>query len=139
MSGSASFITSPSARTTKRSTPCVEGCCGPMLRVMSSVASPSRCTSTSKPASPIVPSGFQQAFPRCRDAVVLLRLDEVLAQRVSRPVFRHEDAAEVGMAVEADAEEVEHLSLHPVGVPPERRQARHHRVVAYRLDLQHEE
>ena len=58
MSGMASFITSPSARTTKRSTPWVEGCCGPMLSVMSSVTKPpssvSRWTSTSNPVSPMV-------------------------------------------------------------------------------------
>jgi hypothetical protein len=54
MSGIASFMTSPSARTTKRSTPCVDGCCGPIERVMSSVTTPpsaaERCTSTSNPA-----------------------------------------------------------------------------------------
>src|SRR5437870_3705788 len=119
MSGSASFITSPSARTTKRSTPCVEGCCGPIDSVMSSVASPPsvwRWTSTSNPASPIVSSGLQQALPRGGDAVVLLGLDEVLAQRVARPVLRHEDAAQVGMALEDDTEEVEGLALLPVGV-----------------------
>src|SRR2546426_5638684 len=120
MSGMASFITSPSARTTKRSTPCVEGCCGPMLRVMSSVARPpsrvSRCTSTSNPARPISASRLQQALPRGRDAVILLGLDEVLAQRMPRPVLRHEDAAEVRVALEDDAEQVEHLALLPVGV-----------------------
>src|SRR5689334_3895076 len=128
MSGIASFITSPSARTTKRSTPCVDGCCGPMLSVMSSVVSPpptaSRCTSTSNPESPIA-SGLQQALPRRRDAVVLLRLDEVLAQRVPRPVLRHEDATEVGMAGEGDPEQVEDLPLLPVGRAPHRGDARH--------------
>ena len=43
-------------------------------------------------------SGLQQAFPRRRDAVVLLWLDEVLAERMPRPVLRHEDAAEIGVA-----------------------------------------
>src|SRR4051812_21764602 len=122
MSGSASFMISPSARTTKRSTPCVEGCCGPMLSVMSSVARPpftSRVTSTSNPESPAIrPSGLQQAFPRRRDAVVHLRLDEVLAERMSRPVLRHEEPAQVGMALEDDAEQVVHLSLLPLGVVP---------------------
>src|SRR5262245_26751564 len=143
MSGIASFMTSPSARTTKRSTPCVDGCCGPMLSVMSSVARPppgvSRWTSTSKPASPISsPSALQEAFARRGDAVVLLGLDEVLPERVPRPVLRHEDAAEVRMALEADAEEVEDLALFPFRVCPHAGEAREHGVVARRIGLQHE-
>src|SRR5437870_1671996 len=143
MSGMASFITSPSARTTKRSTPCVEGCCGPMLRVMSSVARPpsrvSRCTSTSNPARPISASRLQQALPRGRDPVILLRLDEVLAQRMPRPVLRHEDAAEVRVALEDYAEEVEDLALLPVGVAPQPGNRGDNRIVARRVDLQGEE
>src|SRR2546422_6092544 len=143
MSGMASFITSPSARTTKRSTPCVEGCCGPMLRVMSSVARPpsrvSRCTSTSNPARPISPSRLQQAFPRRRDTMVLLGLDEVLAQGMPRPVLRHEDAAQVRVAVEDDAEKVEHLALLPVGVAPHNRYRGDDGVVARGADLEGEE
>src|SRR5947207_9924730 len=140
MSGMASFITSPSARTTKRSTPCVEGSCGPRLTVMSSVARPpsrvSRCTSTSNPARPISSDLLQQALPRGRDAVVLLGLDEVLAQRVSRPVLRHEDAAEVRVALEDDAEEVEDLALLPVGVAPQAGNRGDDRVVTRRVDLE---
>src|SRR5919197_3380346 len=143
MSGMASFMTSPSARTTKRSTPCVEGCCGPIERVMSSVARPpsrvSRCTSTSNPASPIASLGLQQALPRRRDAMVLLGLDEVLAQRMPRPVLRHEDAAEVRVALEDDTEEVEDLALLPVGVAPHARHGGDDRVVARSVDLSREE
>src|SRR5437667_11499912 len=143
MSGMASFITSPSARTTKRSTPWVEGCCGPMERVMSSVARPpsrvSRCTSTSNPARPISASRLQQALPRGRDAVVLLGLDEVLAQRMPRPVLRHEDAAEVGVALEGHTEEVEDLALLPVGVAPQAGERGDDRIVARRVDLEREE
>src|SRR5258705_5904831 len=142
MSGMASFMTSPSARTTKRSTPCVDGCCGAMERVMSSVTTPpsssERCTSTSNPARLIAPSRLQQAFPRGRDAVVLLGLDEVLAERMARPVLRHEDAAEVGMAREGDAEEIEHLALLPVGVAPDVRHRGDDRIVAARVHLEHE-
>src|SRR5690242_8727859 len=132
MSGSASFMISPSARTTKRSTPWVEGCCGPLVGVMSSVGGPPlacRVTSTSNPDSPAIirsrASGLQQAFPRRRDAVVLLRLDEVLAQGMSRPVLRHEQATQVRMALEHDAEEIVRLALLPLGVAPHRRHADH--------------
>ena len=49
--------------------------------------------------------------------MVLLGLDEVLAQRVARPVLGHEDAAEVGMPLEDDAEEVvEPVGSHAVNV-----------------------
>src|SRR5437899_8791781 len=144
MSGIASFMTSPSARTTKRSTPCVEGCCGPMLRVMSSVERPpsacGRCTSTSNPARPIGSlRRLQQALTRGRDAVVLLGLDEVLAQGVSRPVLRHEDAAEIGMPLEGHTQEVEDLTLLPLGVAPDARDARHDGSVAGRVHLEGEE
>src|SRR6185369_3493110 len=122
MSGIASFITSPSARTTNRSTPCVDGCCGPIERVMSSVTTPpsaaERCTSTSNPAR-LIGLDLEEAFPRRRDAVVFLRLDEVLAERMARPVLRHEDATEVRVAAERHAEEIEHLALLPVGRAPD--------------------
>ena len=39
----------------------------------------------------------------------------VLAQRVADPVLGHEDAGQVGVAVEADAEHVVHLALHRLG------------------------
>src|SRR6185503_3368483 len=142
MSGIASFMTSPSARTTKRSTPCVEGCCGPMLSVMSSVTTPpsesERCTSTSNPARLIASSCLEQALSRGRDAVVFLRLHEILAKRMSRPVLRHQDAAEVRMVLEGHAQEVEHLALLPVGGAPHVRDRRNDRVVAARVHLEHE-
>src|SRR5512145_1823877 len=142
MSGIASFMISPSARTTKRSTPCVDGCCGPMLSVMSSVTSPPltcRSMSTSKPPRLIRPSsGLQQALSRRRDAVVLLRLDEVLAQRVPRPVLRHEQAAQVGVSREVHAEEVVDLALLPLRVRPHAGQALHDGVLACGIDLQDE-
>src|SRR3989442_15810361 len=84
-------------------------------------------------------SRLQQALPRGRDAVVLLGLDEVLAQRMPRPVLRHEDAAEVGVALEDDAEEVEALALLPVGVAPQPGNRGDDRIVTRRVDLEREE
>src|SRR3954451_14757507 len=46
MTGSALTMTSPSSSRIRRSTPCVDGCCGPMLRVISSVANVPRCSTT---------------------------------------------------------------------------------------------
>ena len=43
----------------------------------------------------------------------------VLAERIAFPVVRHLDAPQIGMAVEADAVEVEDLALGPVGARPQ--------------------
>src|SRR5207247_325666 len=52
MTGSALTISSPSSSRTIRRTPWVEGCCGPMLRIISSVrSSPSVTTSIPPPRS----------------------------------------------------------------------------------------
>src|SRR5207302_636326 len=48
----------------------------------------------------------------------------VLAQRVAGPVVFHDDPAQVGMAVEADAHEVEGLTLVPVRGRPHPNDAR---------------
>ena len=53
----------------------------------------------------------------------------VLAQRVALPVLRHQDAGEVGVAVEHDAEHVEHLALHRLGAGVDVEQRRHRGVV----------
>src|SRR5271157_3551409 len=42
----------------------------------------------------------------------------ILTQGVGREFVRHQDSPQVGVAVEADAEHVEHLALHPVGTRP---------------------
>src|SRR4029453_10202304 len=62
---------------------------------------------------------LQQALTRRRDAVVLLRLDEILAQRVPRAGLRHEQPAQIRVTGEAHAEQVEALALLPVGVGPD--------------------
>ena len=98
---------SPSSFRITRSTPCVDGCCGPMLR-------------TSSVESRNVDSGmcYCAAFdPQVllHPALVLLQNRVVLAQRVALPLVRHQDAAHVRVAGELDAEHVEHLALQPVG------------------------
>src|SRR2546425_4469846 len=49
--------------------------------------------------------------------------DVVLAQGEAFPGFRHQDAAQVGVAVEPDAEQVPGLALVPVRSGPDRREA----------------
>src|SRR5581483_7727048 len=81
---------SPSSLRMTRSTPCVDGCWGPMLR-------------TSSVESKNVVSGMaslaafnSQVF--LHPTVVLLENAVVFAQRISFPFFGHQDAAHVGMA-----------------------------------------
>src|SRR5947209_7669728 len=101
---------SPSSLRITRSTPCVEGCCGPMLR-------------TSSVESRNVASGIEgllaafdiQVFPH--PPVVLLKNPVVLAQRVSLPLFGQQDAPHVGVAGELDTEHVEDFALQPVRSP----------------------
>src|SRR4030065_1653801 len=68
-----------------RSTACVLGCCGPMLRLIS------------------------------LNATVPPLEREVLAQGMALEVVRHVDAAQAGMPLEPDAEHIERLALGPVG------------------------
>src|ERR671919_1925 len=104
MTGLQRSTVSPCSSNMSRNTPCVLGCCGPMLRIIvwsssgssgRSWAGAGRCSS-----------------PRARflelhgdDALVV-----VLAERMAFPVLRHEDAGQVGMVGELDAEHVVHLA-----------------------------
>src|SRR6478736_2011807 len=58
----------------------------------------------------------------------------VLAQRVALPVLRHEDAGEVRVVVEDDAEHVVDLALHRLGAGIQVEQRRHLGVLAGHLD-----
>src|SRR5207237_7837460 len=51
----------------------------------------------------------------------LAKRDVVLAQRKPLPALWHEDAAQVGVAIEPDAEQVPGLPFVPVGSGPDRR------------------
>src|ERR1035438_5016089 len=97
---------SPSSLRMTRNTPCVEGCCGPMLR-------------TNSVESRNVASGMMsltafdiQVFPN--PAVVLLEDTVIFTQRVALPFLGQENATHVGVAVEFDAEHVEHFALQPI-------------------------
>src|SRR5208337_422383 len=88
---------SPSSFRMTRNTPCVDGCCGPMLRTSS--------VESRNVASGILMSltAFDiQVFPD--PAVVLLNDSVILAQRVALPFLGEENAAHVRMAREFDPE-----------------------------------
>src|SRR5258705_12903811 len=97
---------SPSSLRITRSTPCVDGCCGPIL-------------STSSVESRNVDSGIQMLLAAL-DVQVLLYPPYILsqnriifAQRVPYPPFRQQNAAHVGLPSELDPQHGEHFALQP--------------------------
>src|SRR5208282_6712414 len=78
-----------------------------------------------------------RTFAHGRDAVVFLRFDEILAQRMTGPVFGHQDAAQIAMALEVDAYQVEDFALHPVRRLPDALDRRYPRLFARKFDLEH--
>src|SRR3954451_10962234 len=149
MSGVSSRTYSPSSVTSRRSTPCVAGWCGPMLSVKSSV---SGCSSVPDSGASgwssrsiviersrsrygtLVGSGVLVIPARLLVLVEgedhrLAALREVAPLGVALVVLRHEDPAHVGMALEHDAEHVEDLALGEVRARPEVGDRGHARLV----------
>src|SRR6266496_1788426 len=164
MTGCASWIISPSSVTMTRRTPWVAGCCGPSLCVMSCVWSALSALSLTMMPMPVPSAAWKAAPAGAVSAAlaplplpalvcsmiatVLLpwflapgpdlglpgQQGELLAQRVALELLRQEQLGQVGVAVEAHAEQLGGLALVPVGARPQvvqRRQvpavARHHR------------
>src|SRR3954467_12531146 len=117
MTTSASTTFSPSSRSTTRSTPCVLGCCGPMLITSSLVSN----------IAPWWMPGESSALPVLLNVSLLARLAQlqpvdgilhqqlagsferiVLALRKPLPVFRHQNPAPIGVSGEVHAEHVIH-------------------------------
>src|SRR5580698_415548 len=108
MTQSAPRTFSPSSLRMTRSTPWVDGCCGPMLRTSS--------VESRNVASGILVSltAFDiQVF--LHPAIVLLKDPVILAQRVALPFLGQKNAAHIGVAREFDAEHIEDLALQPIG------------------------
>src|SRR5258708_6620026 len=136
---SASTTFSPSSRSTTRSTPCVLGCCGPMLITSSLVSN----------MAPRTMPADSSAFPGLLNVGLVARLTElqpierILHQQLARalerivltlgkplPVVRHQNPPAIGMARDVHAEHVVHLALEPVGGGPDGRHRRHRRELA---------
>src|SRR5438045_7211763 len=96
-------MTSPSVRRTSRSTPCVLGCCGPMLTSISSVRTSNSTIvgSCAGAVATIVP--YRLTAP---NAVVFQGKFVILPQRVPDPVLGQQDAVQLGVAGEPDAGQV---------------------------------
>src|SRR6266516_6961307 len=108
MTGRHDTTYSPSSSRTSRSTPWVEGCCGPMLMIMVS----------SRTGWTLIPPSHPSLVGWRDERALVLRGDPgqrvVLPQGMADPSLGHLDPAEVRMPVEHHAEEVEDLPLVPV-------------------------
>src|ERR671923_1187853 len=136
MIGLTSRTTSPSSVVSSRSTPCVAGWCGPMLIVKSSSwTSPSVTAAVpetgSSPRRSIITDASRSRYGTpvespsvipAWELVLVEREDhrlaahrEVAPLREALVVLGHEDAAQVGVPLEHDAEHVVDLTLLEVG------------------------
>src|ERR1051325_946283 len=122
MSGVALTTDSPSSTSSRRSTPCVEGCCGPIEIVI--------CVSSGR--STISNCGGMVAEDIITFLIRVFRVNpwpqiytentdqhsfqtvrfvtsqwKILAQRMSLPIIRQENASQIRMAVENHAKHVE--------------------------------
>src|SRR5512139_3919217 len=137
MCGSAFCTTSPSISSTRRSTPCAAGCCGPKFMVYLRMSAMARILPLAVLQGRLVavvladhPRHERARLDRHRlvhDAalrLVVAHFDvadqrEVLAERVPDEAVIGEDAAQVRVAAEQNAEQVERLALEPVGRLPD--------------------
>src|SRR5215212_689917 len=143
MSGVTSRTTSPSSVHRRRSTPCVAGWWGPMLIVKSSTSGStwvpasgasirSRVTDSSRRRYGVCRPGLLGLLIPARHLVLVEGVEdglaahrEVAAKGVPLVVLGHVQAAQVLVAVEAHAEEVEDLLLLEVGGREEVAHRRH--------------
>src|SRR5215212_11982412 len=134
MTGFTPTTVSPSSCMMRRNTPCVLGCCGPILSVISFGESDSRISmaTPSDTAEPLLAAERRVlalgAVLQVLDQDVLVVERPVLAERVAREAVVEEDPAQVRVADELDAEQVVDLALLELGAGPDGRQARAERV-----------
>src|SRR6478736_4160434 len=128
MCGSALMMVSPSISSTRRSTPCAAGCCGPKFSVKLRMSATAAVLQFRLVAAVVADHArHQRALDDLHRLVhhallvgVVAHFDiahqrEVLAEWMPDEAVVSEDAAQVRMAVEHDAEQVEGLALEPVG------------------------
>src|SRR5256714_11146339 len=127
MSASASRTISPSSLSRTRSTPWVLGWCGPMLSSIHSASGSCSGPIGSWAMSVLTTDGVGlQPFEfLIAEDHRLPKRDVILAQRKPLPGRWHEDAPQVGVPVERDAEQVPGLAFVPVRRGPDRSQTGH--------------
>src|SRR6266567_6068116 len=147
MVGAADSTVSPSSSSTRRSTPCVLGCWGPMLTVIVSARMSAMTTDRRSGRGEYGSKGRDldrrglvvelslsrqaislHAFPELRLGHLqrlsisgrLVNLHRVVfAQRIPFPVHRHEQPPWIGMIEEHDPEQVPDLAFEPVRRRPD--------------------
>src|ERR1035438_6905102 len=129
MSGWHLTMVSPSNSSSRRSTPCVEGCCGPMFRdrLRGFALMASSATASGMVGVTVSLTFVPVSNPVARDAVIL-------AQRMPFPIVRQHDAAQIRMVPEPHAEQIECFPLEPVRAAPHFRHGidLHRRWASYR-------
>src|SRR5262245_46446320 len=133
MTHSASITRSPSSLSLTCSTPCVDGCCGPMLIVISLASNSVSLVDifrlvlwrhvvaffSSGLSNVVLLTGFNTGV--LADPFHILQPEVViLAQRKSLPVFGQENSLQVRMVRITNTEHVVHLALQPVRCRPDR-------------------
>src|SRR5215469_4884382 len=141
MCGSALVMISPSISSTRRSTPWAAGCCGPKFMVKFWISgilgSLLECLVVARVVAdhPRHQHARLDAHRLVHHPLLLLVVAhfhvagerEILAERMAHEAVVREDAAQVGVAVEQHAEEVEGLALEPGGGGPDVDDRVHHR------------
>src|SRR5690606_15896000 len=132
MCGSAFWMTSPSISSTRRSTPWAAGCCGPKFNVKFWISGIARVLQLRLVASVVTDDlrherSLHDAHRLVYDTAlvgVVTHLDvadqrEVFAERMADEAVVRQDPAQIRMALEENAEEIERLALVPVGGRPD--------------------
>src|SRR5712692_1011166 len=147
MSGIALTTISPSSTSSSRSTPWVEGCCGP-IEIVIWVSSGRSTTSNCVGMFTAVLIGFEfqvSSFKFARPPWNLKLLQairfvtaqrKVFSERVPLPIVRQENSTQVRMAVENNAEQIVCLSFVPIRGAPDTSHRRHVSIVFVQQHLQ---
>src|ERR1019366_2495696 len=119
MSTSDLTMVSPFSSSNTRSTPCVDGCCGPIFRTI--VCSGPMAVWT-------VVMAQARSVQDGRSAWTLRWI--IFTERVAFPVIRQEHAPQVGVPLKTYAKQVENLPFVPVGRRPDGHDGLDYRSVA---------
>src|SRR6202795_981501 len=125
ISTSALTIISPSSSRSTRNTPCVDGCCGPMLRTMACSGPVAVCT---------VVMAQVRTSPNQKSTRALHGI--ILAEQIAFPIVREQHAPQIGVPFKPYAQEVENLAFMPIRRRPNRYDGLDDRIFARQANSQ---
>src|SRR4026209_123906 len=103
MSGVAFTTISPSSTNSRRSTPCVDGCCGPIEMVICVSSGRSTISNCGGIAAELI-NLFQSVYTDEHGSFQTVRLvsteRKILPQRMALPIVREKNPSQIRMAVE---------------------------------------